>query len=145
MSWLDRIDEREARRIAHKLGQRARATGALARGHLGAFLHEASDLAVDTLQPRRLAETVGRNARATGELAREHLSAFAHDAGDLATDTAQQLARYGRQEGAVLAAAATRQAGRASRAVKADPVPYIVGAVGLVLLANLVASRRARR
>jgi hypothetical protein len=34
---------------------------------------------------------------------------------------------------------------RTTRAVKADPVPTIVGVIGLALLANLVLGRRSSR
>lgn len=103
MSWLERIDEREARRIGRTLQAGAVQTRALAEDHFGQFAR----------QTRAIAEPV-----------------------------LHQAADYARHEGAVLAKAATRQAARAGRAVKADPVPAIVGAVGIALLANLIFNRR---
>jgi hypothetical protein len=145
MSWLDLIDDQRARRLARHVGRTARATVGAAQEHLDTFARQAEHLAEDAIQPRRLADTVAANARTARRLAREHFDALAHDAGDLASDTTRQLARYGRQEGAILAAAAARQVGRAKTAVKADPMPYVVGAVGLVLLTSLLRGRKLRR
>lgn len=94
---------------------------------------------------RHLARQLSRSAMETRQLARDHLQQFAHDAGEVAGRATHELADYARAEGAVLASAATREAVRAGRAIKADPVPVIVGIVGAVLLANLLLGRRAQR
>jgi hypothetical protein len=103
MSWLERIDQREARRAA-----KAIAAGAL----------EVRDRAQD--QVAQIAE----QARAAAE-------PRLHEAAD-----------FVRQEGRAVARLAAHQAARAGRAVKADPVPVIVGVVGLALLARLLMGRR---
>lgn len=103
MSWLERIDEREARRVA-----KAIAAGALE----------------------------------TRDLAQDHLSQFAEQARAIAEPRLHDAADYLRQEGKAVAKVAAHQAARASRAVKADPLPTIVGVVGLALLASLVLGRR---
>lgn len=103
MSWLDRIDEREARRVAKAL-------------------------------------TAG--AIETRDLAQDHLTQFAQQARAIAEPRLHEAADYIRHEGTAVAKVAAHQAARASRAVKADPLPTIVGVVGIALLASLVLSRR---
>jgi ElaB/YqjD/DUF883 family membrane-anchored ribosome-binding protein len=103
MSWLERIDEREARRVA-----KAIAAGALE----------------------------------TRDLAQDHLTQFADQARAIAEPRLHDAADYIRHEGTAVARAAAHQAARASRAVKADPVPVIVGVVGVALLASLLFGRR---
>ena len=103
MSWLERIDEREARRAA-----RAIAAGAL----------EMRDRAQDQVTQ------ITEQARVAAE-------PRLHEAAD-----------FIRQEGRAVARIAAHQAARAGRAVRADPVPVIVGVVGIALLASLVMGRR---
>jgi hypothetical protein len=103
MSWLERIDEREARRVA-----KAIAAGALE----------------------------------TRDLAEDHLTQFAKQARAIAEPRLHEAADYIRHEGTAVAKAAARQASRATRAAKADPLPVIVGVVGVALLASLVLGRR---
>lgn len=47
-----------------------------------------------------------------------------------------------RHDAPIVADAAVRQARRVARAAKADPVPYVVGAIGIALVASLVFGRR---
>jgi ElaB/YqjD/DUF883 family membrane-anchored ribosome-binding protein len=103
MSWLERIDERDARRIA-----KAMTAGALE----------------------------------TRELAQDHLTRFAEQARAIAEPRLHEAADYLRQEGKAVAKVAAHQAARASRAVRADPLPVIVGVVGVALLASLLLGRR---
>jgi ElaB/YqjD/DUF883 family membrane-anchored ribosome-binding protein len=103
MSWLERIDEREARRVG-----KAIAAGALE----------------------------------TRDLAQDHLTHFAEQARAIAEPRLHEAADYIRHEGTAVAKAAAHQAARASRAAKADPVPVIVGVVGVALLASLLLGRR---
>ena len=103
MSWLDRIDEREARRVA---------------------------------------KAIAAGAMETRDLAEDHISQFAKQARAVAEPRLHEAADFVRHEGTAVARAAARQAARASRAVKADPLPTIVGIVGLALLASLVLGRR---
>ena len=103
MSWLDRIDEHEARRVA-----KAIAAGALE----------------------------------TRDLAQDHLTQFAGQARAIAEPRVHDAMDYIRHEGSAVAKAAAHQAARAGRAAKADPLPVIVGAVGIALLASLVFGRR---
>ena len=103
MSWLDHIDEREARRVAKAIAAGAMETRDLAEDHLGQFARQARAIA----EPRF------------------------HEAAD-----------FVRHEGTAVAKAASHQAARAGRAVRADPLPTIVGVVGLALLASLLLGRR---
>jgi hypothetical protein len=121
MPSLDRLDDRRTRRLARDLQHHALAT---------------RDLAQDQLQQ------LGREAGKIAGHSAHDLADYGRQAGALAGYAAHELADYGRHEGAILARAAAVQAGRATRAVKADPVPALVGAVGVVLLANLIFGRR---
>jgi hypothetical protein len=103
MSWLERIDERDARRVA-----KAIAAGALE----------------------------------TRDLAQDHLTQFAEQARAVAEPRLHEAADYLRHEGKVVARAAAHQAARVGRAAKADPVPVIIGVVGVALLASLLLGRR---
>jgi hypothetical protein len=103
MSWLERIDEREARRVA-----KAMAAGALE----------------------------------TRDLAQDHLTQFAEQARAVAEPRLHEAADYLRHEGKAIAKVAAHQAARATRAAKADPLPVIVGVVGVALLASLLLGRR---
>ena len=59
-----------------------------------------------------------------------------------AGDVAGYLAEHGRHEGAAIASEAAQQAARLGRTMRRDPVPFLVGAVGLALIANLAFNRR---
>ena len=95
-------------------------------------------------QTRRLARDLQRQALATRDLTQDRLRQIGHEAGELAGEAAHQLADYGMHEGAVLARAAAVRAARAGRAVRSDPMPAIVGAVAVLLLANLFFGPRRR-
>ena len=70
MSWLDRIDERHARRMARSIQANALQTRDLAQDHLAQFAHQA----------RALAKPVLHKAKGTRDSAQDHLSDFAHQA-----------------------------------------------------------------
>lgn len=97
---------------------------------------------IDNHEARRIGRAVTASALQTRDLAEDQVARFARQARDIAEPVLHQAADYARHEGAVVAQAAARQAIRAGRAVKSDPVPAIVGAVGLVLLASLFVGRR---
>jgi len=152
MAWLDRIEDRRTQRLLHDLRHQALAARDLAQERLSEFArdaggiarnaaHDVADYGRDTAHGaaaygRRTASELVHSDGA--EHAREAARYYARRAGEVAT----QLADYGRHEGAAVAQAAAVQAVRAGRAVKADPVPVIVGAIGVALLANLLLSRR---
>jgi hypothetical protein len=150
MPWLDRLNDRNARKIAHLLGNRAAEAGQLAQDRLQDFARDAGALA------GRTANDFADYGRQHGaNLLREQAQRYAgvadqaHDVGTRARryahaagEAAGELVDYGRREGAVLAGAAAAQATRVGRAVRADPVPIIVGAIGLALFANLLFGRR---
>ena len=92
-------------------------------------------------QTRRFTRDLQHQALATRDLAQDHLQQFGREARHVAGHAAHQVADYGRHEGAILAQAAAVQALRAGRAMKADPIPAIVGAIGIALLASLVFGR----
>jgi len=159
MSWLERLNDRNTRRLARGLSARTQSVRDVARGHLSHFVDDAGDVAgaaarqaVDygrahgaefarqTLRP--YAQRAGRLAAEVVDYGRhdgaDTMRRYAHRAGELASEALD----YGRQEGTLLARAATTQALRAGRALRADPVPLIVGAVGVALFANLLFGRR---
>ena len=151
MAWLDQLNDRNARRISRDLQRNAYQVGHLAQDHLQDFVRDAG--AIAGRSARQLTD-YGRHEGA--DLLRDRASHYADIGQDraqefsgrargdarLAGDGANDLARYGRHEGAVLADAATAQALRVSRAVKADPVPAIVGAIGIARVVNLLFGRR---
>jgi hypothetical protein len=125
MAWMERLAEKEARRLGERAGGiTAKQLAALQRqvAELGAQLgHSSSD------------------ARHAGQ-------AFAHSARHFAGEAAHDLSHYARHEGAMVAREAGRQALRAGRAVKADPMPTVVALIGVAMIARLLApSRRATR
>lgn len=89
---------------------------------------------------RDFSRTVMSNAAEAGERASDML----REARQRAEPALHQALDYARQEGDVLAEAVGTQLRRAGRAVRADPVPALVGAVGVALLASLLLSRRRR-
>ncbi|MEO7223622.1 MAG: hypothetical protein ABIY37_14225 [Devosia sp.] len=97
---------------------------------------------IDEREARRFAKALNAGAMETRDYAQDHLSQFAKQARAVAEPRLHEAADYLRHEGTAVARAAAHQAGRATRAVKADPVPTIVGVVGLALLASLLFSRR---
>ena len=135
MAWLERLDDRNARRLGRQVQRNVVEAGHLAQDHLSEFAGQAGALAGRTV---RQVSDYGRHEGA--DLLRDRAQRFARDAGEVAGE----LADYGRREGALLAEAAAVQATRVTRAVKADPVPVIVGAVGIALFASLVFGRRRR-
>ena len=151
MAWLERLNDHNARRLSRDLRRNAYEAGQLAQDHLQDFAREAGSIANRTV---RQVTDYGRHDGA--DLVRErarHYSGLAQDRADelsgrarryahVAGDGAGQLATYGRREGEILADAAAARALRVSRAVKADPVPVIVGAIGVALVANLLFGRR---
>lgn len=185
MGWLDRIHDRDTRRLAKNLQASALETGGLARDYAGIFARRTGRMAgraahrfadygsregtVLARQARGLAEDYGTDlahragslaghaahrfadygshegnalARQAGGLAHDYAGEFAHRAGDIAGRAARQLADYGRHEGAIIAHEASVRAKQAGRAVRADPLPAVVGIIGVALLASLLFGRR---
>jgi hypothetical protein len=151
MAWLDRLNDHNARRLSRDLRRSAYDAGQLAQDHLQGFAREAGAIANRTVQQvtdygrHEGADLVRDRARHYSDLAQDRaqdLSDRARRYAHVAGDVAGQLVTYGRREGELLADAATAQALRVSRAVKADPVPVIVGAIGIALIANLLFGRR---
>lgn len=97
---------------------------------------------IDEREARRVAKAIAAGALETRDLAEDHLTQFAKQARAIAEPRLHEAADYIRHEGSAVAKAAAKQAGRATRAAKADPLPVIVGAVGVALLASLLLGRR---
>jgi hypothetical protein len=151
MAWLDHIEDRRTQRLMRDLRRQAIAARDAAQDQLaeivrdagGRTRHAANDLANYGRDKAQDAVAHGRRAadfvQTDGaEHAREAARYYARRAGEIAT----QMADYGRRESTVAAQAAAYHAARAGRAVRADPMPLIVGAVGLALLTSLVLGRR---
>jgi len=140
MAWLERLDDHNSRRLSRDLRRNAYEARHLAQDHLQDFAREAGAIANRTVHQvsdygrHEGADLVRDRAHEFGDRGRR----YAHVAGDIAG----QLARYGRHETELLADAAAVQARRVGRAMRADPVPVIVGAIGLALVANLLLGRR---
>lgn len=133
MSWLERIDEREARRIAKAIAAGAMETRDLAEDHLSQFAKRARAIAEPRLQDA--ADFVRHEGNAVAKRA-------AHRARAIAEPRLHDAAGFVRNEGVAVAKLAARRAGKATRAVRADPLPTIVGVVGVALLASLLFGRR---
>lgn len=151
MAWLERLNDRNARRLSRDLRQNAYEAGHLAQEHLQDFARDAGTIANRTVQQvadygrHEGADLVRDRAHRYADIAQDRaqeLSERARRYAQLAGGVAGQLANYGRRETEILADAATAQALRVGRAVKADPLPVIVGAIGLALAANLLFGRR---
>ena len=152
MTWLNHIEDRRTQHLLDDLHHQALAARDLAQDRLSGFArdaggvarHAAHDVADYGRGAAHDTAAYGRHAADDfvhsdgAEHAREAARYYARRAGQVAT----QLADYGRHEGAILAQGAAVQAARAGRAVRADPVPVIVGAVGIALLASLLFGRR---
>jgi hypothetical protein len=121
MAWMERLAEKEARRF----GERA---GSISAKQLAAL-------------QRQVAELGARLGHSSHE-ARDAGSAFAHSARHLASDAASEIGHFARHEGAVVAREAAKQALRAGRAVKADPMPTVVALIGVAMIARLLAPSR---
>lgn len=152
MAWPYHIDDRRTQRLLQELARQAIVARDIAQDRLGALSRESGH---EARRAAHAAAGYGRdaaeNATAYGrqvaddfvrtdgaELAREAARHYARRAGELAI----QLADYGRHEGAVLARTAAARARRAGRAVRSDPMPLVIGAVGVVLLASLLLGHR---
>ena len=151
MAWLERLNDHNARRLGRDLRHNAYEAGHLAQEHLHDFAREAGTIANRTLQQvsdygrHEGADLVRDRASRYADLAQDRAQDFSDRArryAHVAGDVAGQLAGYGRRETELLAEAAATQALRVGRAVKADPVPVIVGAIGVALIANLLFGRR---
>ena len=151
MAWLERLNDHNTRRLSRDLRRNAYEAGQLAQDHFQDFAREAGALANRTVQQvadygrHDGAELVRDRARHYSDLAQDRAQDFSERArryAHVAGDVAGHLANYGRRESELLADAATVQAMRVGRAMKADPVPVIVGAIGIALVANLLFGRR---
>ena len=174
MSWLERLNDRQTRRLGRQLQRNAVDAGHLAQTHVSQFARQAGGIAGRSAQQladygqRRAHQLADYSQNEGADYVREHARRYAARAGDVAgqlarygrhkgsdlvrdraqhyahqaSEVAGQLADYGRHEGAILAQAAAVRALRAGRAIKADPLPVVVGAIGVVLLANLLFGRR---
>jgi hypothetical protein len=82
----------------------------------------------------REASGISRSLERFGDGARHDVSHFAHDAADLAL-----------HQGSAAARALGKQAWRAGKAVRKDPVPTVVAVAGLACLLSLVMSSGSSR
>lgn len=121
MAWMERLSEKEARR----LGERA---GSITSKQLAALQRQVIEL--------------GAQLGHSGSDARHAGQAFAHSARHFAGDAAHDFGHFARHEGAAVARVAAKQALRAGRAVKADPMPTVVALIGVALIARLLTPSR---
>ena len=123
MAWLEHFTEQEGRHLAHRAHQ-------IAAPRLRDLEDQVAELAARLRNSRHDLQSTGRD--------------FAHAASRYAGEAAHQFTDLARHEGGIAARLAAKQAIKAGRAFQADPVPVIVGAVGLALFARLFSGRRAR-
>lgn len=139
--------------FAREAGPYASRTRDLAQRHLGQFADSAGRIASRAAHEladyglERSAELTHYGQHEASDLAREAARHYADRAQRLARQWGRQAQPYidgGLAEGAILAQQAARRAARMGRAVKADPLPTIIGVVGVALLASILLSRRSR-
>lgn len=97
---------------------------------------------IDETETRRLVRALGRTAARGGEAAQDQVQDFARQAKAMAEPALHQAVDFVREEGGAMAQAAAKQAKKLGRAARADPVPVVVGLLGVALLASLVLGRR---
>jgi hypothetical protein len=121
MSWLERTAEREARRIGSRAGE-------ITLHQVQSLMRRVADLADQVEHGRRGVRSASTN--------------FARSAGDYAGEAVHQLGRLAQHETMNAARFAGHQTARAGRAFRADPMPAIVGIIGVAMLARLLTPRR---
>jgi hypothetical protein len=99
---------------------------------------------IDQREARRFALAVRDQASGAREDLSEHVASLSRHLRDLVEPRLKEAREVVRHEAPIIADAALRQAARMARRAKRDPVPVVVGAVGVALLASLVFSRRRR-
>ena len=97
---------------------------------------------IDTRDARRYALALREQAHDRGDEIAERLAELAREARHVVEPRLNKASELVKREAPVIAEAALKQASKAARAAKADPVPVVVGAVGLLLVASLVFGRR---
>ena len=97
---------------------------------------------IDKREAHRLALAVREHASEAREDLAEHVASLSRHMRDVVEPRLREARDLVRQEAPIVAEAAIRQATKVARRAKADPVPYVVGAVGVALLASLFLGRR---
>jgi hypothetical protein len=154
MTWLERLDNRQLRRLGRSLQHEMAHARDAAQDRLRHFADAAAPIAANGLDQatgygrregaafaRTAAAQAGHAARQIAELGQSEGVALARTAAVQAGRAARQVAEFGQNEGTVLARSAALEAKRAARAIRADPVPALVAVVGVALLARLLMSR----
>jgi len=97
---------------------------------------------IDQREARRFALAVRDRVNSRREDVSDQLASLARHTRDAVEPRLRHARDVVRHEAPIVADAALKQATRMARAARRDPVPVVVGAVGLVLLASLVLGRR---
>lgn len=97
---------------------------------------------IDKRDARRLALTVREHASEAREDLAEHVASLSRHMRDVVEPRLKEARDLVKHEAPIVAEAALRQATRVARRAKADPIPFVVGAVGVALLASLLLGRR---
>lgn len=95
----------------------------------------------DRAARRFVADMRHHSDAARGEIAGQ-ASDLARHAREAVEPGLRRVGAFARREGPAVAHAALATAGRMASAARRDPVPVMVGAIGLVLVASLVFGRR---
>ncbi len=96
----------------------------------------------DDRAARRFVGDVRHRAEATRDDLAEHATDFARHAREAVEPHLRKAGDIVRREAPVVADAALRQATRMAKAARRDPVPVMVGAIGIALIASLIFGRR---
>jgi vacuolar-type H+-ATPase subunit H len=97
---------------------------------------------IDKKDARRLALAVREHASDAREDLAERVASLSRHLRDVVEPRLEEARELVKHEAPIIADAALRQATRVAGRAKADPVPFVVGAVGVVLLASLLLGRR---
>ena len=97
---------------------------------------------IDRNEARRLALAVREHASDAREDLTERVTSLSRHLRDVVEPRLEEVRDLVKHEAPIVADAALRQATRVARRAKADPVPFVVGAVGVALLASLLLGRR---
>jgi len=97
---------------------------------------------IDRREAQRFAQSVRDQANDAREDVAEQVASLSRHLRDVVEPRLKEARELVRHEAPIIADAAMQQASRMARRAKSDPVPVVVGAIGVALLASLILGRR---